>query len=504
MAKNSSIARKPLLAQTLHAWRAALVAPDRVLLASTVLTVYAALVILTFINRRSIWLDESISVAIAGKPYAHLLATVGHVDAVHALYYSLLHGWLFIGHSAIFIRLLSSIFALLAILEIGMLATRIFGPPAGPATIAILATSVFVLFYADEARPTALTLLACSATAARFWRSIGEGRTRDIRLCVAYAVVAIYASAVATIFMAGLTVSLAVLRPPRRTLVQLAGYALIGILCLMPLVVLIHANTLAQVNWIHRSGPRQVVEFFANLFGGASAPSRLGRLSQYGEFLGVMVLALIGALAALRARETRAGALALTTWLVVPLAVALCIDACIRPILIPRYFSFALIPSAILAGNGLLIIGRGARPRVAYAVVACLALLSLHTLATIQREDWRAASALVAQRARLGDGIIFWAPVTMTPFVFALNEAALRPAVRVAYPNGPLINDVAFPDPRPGFTRRIGQRFRRLWFIDSHDLTPRGQHDPFNGLASYYRYSRLQRFSGVNVIMYSR
>jgi hypothetical protein len=137
-------------------------------------------------------------------------------------------------------------------------------------------------------------------------------------------------------------------------------------------------------------------------------------------------------------------------------------------------------------------------------VVIGLALLSLTVLQSVQREDWRAVVHLLTSRSELGDGIILWAPLAVTPFRFALDEVPKRPPVTVLYPAGPPIHDVVFAAPQPGFARQTSRRVARLWLVSSHDETAPGEPRTFPGLTAYYRQVEEYRFPDIDVVFYER
>ncbi|PRC47909.1 hypothetical protein C6A85_82530, partial [Mycobacterium sp. ITM-2017-0098] len=62
------------------------VAPSLVGLLAVVLGVAGA-------ERPSFWVDEAATISAATRPMPDLWALLHHVDAVHGLYYLLMHGW---------------------------------------------------------------------------------------------------------------------------------------------------------------------------------------------------------------------------------------------------------------------------------------------------------------------------------------------------------------------------------------------------------------------------
>lgn len=465
--------------------------------------VYVGVAIITLIDRRSVWLDESVSVAIASQPYARIAQILTHVDAVHGFYYALLHLWLVFGPSAVAIRLLSAFLAIAASVAIGMLASAMFGADRGPAAVAMVATSAFFLFYADEARPTALTLLMCSLAALTFWHAAHSGRLRDFALWGVCSAGAVYANFVALLFVVALPVGYAFLRSNRRGWLRIAATGAAVTLAIVPLVTLIATNSLVQIDWIVRANALAVADFLVSLLGGDGGAGRVGHVTGVLEAAVVAALVVAGFAAALPTPALRPAALAAAMWLLLPLAAGIAIDHSVHPLLMARYFSFAIIPIALLAANGLSAVARAWRPAAAVAVAALLAVISLHNVATMQREDWRAVSAFLAHDTRPADALVFWAPLTISPYTFAARETAASAPAAVAYPNGPLINAVDFPPPRPGFNRQLSRAYDRIFLIESHDARSAAD-DPFGGLSRYYVRTGEATFTGVDVVTYSR
>jgi mannosyltransferase len=470
----------------------------------TLITIYAASVMLAFINGRSVWVDEAISVSIASESFKTMAHTLQHVDAVHALYYSLLHIWLHVGHSAIVIRLLSVVFAVSASAAIGTAAVLLFDEDAALGVIALLATSQFFLFYADEARSITLSLMTCSLAALNLWRVVKHERPRDIAICAVFAVIAIYANFVAVLFVAGLAASLAFARLSRNTVFLLSGAAAAVGVAVIPLGLLIHRNSLVQIGWIPHNKPTIVFHVVSGVLGGSVGSGSTSHMFGLVGAACVFLLMVVGIAGGWRLREYRPGVVVTATWFVVPIVLGVAVDQLVQPILIVRYFSFLLIPIALLSGYGLAIVRRHVQPLLAYGIVAALAVISIHSLLTVQREDWRSASQFLSQRASRGDGIVFWAPTAIVPFKYAALETSTLPAAQIVYPSGPLIDAVEYPRPSAEFAQTVSGRFKRVWLVESHSPTLRGQVDPFDALSRYYSHTHRQIFNGVQVTMYSR
>jgi uncharacterized membrane protein len=124
-----------------------------------VVVVLIASVVLRFVTRSPMWLDEAQTVEIARRSLPHLFSALRE-DGSPPLFYVLLHGWMWIfGTSSFAIRALSGLFSV-ASLPLMALVARRFGlakKSAWPAVL-ILATNPFAVRYATEARMYSLVL----------------------------------------------------------------------------------------------------------------------------------------------------------------------------------------------------------------------------------------------------------------------------------------------------------------------------------------------------------
>ncbi|MBT2518310.1 glycosyltransferase family 39 protein [Streptomyces sp. ISL-90] len=125
----------------------------------------------------SLWGDEAASIMSARRDWASLWALLGTVDAVHGLYYALLHVWIdLVGASPFAVRLPSGIAVGAASAGLYLLVRR-----RAARETAIIAATVFavlprVTFLATEARSLAL------ATAAGVWLTLLMLRLLDVRM----------------------------------------------------------------------------------------------------------------------------------------------------------------------------------------------------------------------------------------------------------------------------------------------------------------------------------
>ncbi|MEJ5254933.1 MAG: glycosyltransferase family 39 protein [Acidimicrobiales bacterium] len=130
-----------------------------------VLAVLAVLagVVLRFVARSPMWLDEALSVNIAQLPLGEIPDALRH-DGHPPLYYVLLHGWIrLFGTSDLAVRSLSGVFAVGTLPLAWLAGRRRGGPVLAWLALLVLALSPFALRYATEARMYALVMLLVSA-----------------------------------------------------------------------------------------------------------------------------------------------------------------------------------------------------------------------------------------------------------------------------------------------------------------------------------------------------
>jgi mannosyltransferase len=124
-----------------------------------VLITVALGVVLRFVTRSDLWLDEALSVSIASLPLSEIPEALRH-DGHPPLYYVLLHGWSrLLGTGDVAVRSLSGIISALTLPLAYLAGRRAGGRLLGLLTLVTLAVSPFALRYATEARMYALVSL---------------------------------------------------------------------------------------------------------------------------------------------------------------------------------------------------------------------------------------------------------------------------------------------------------------------------------------------------------
>jgi mannosyltransferase len=348
---------------------------------------------------RAVNFDESICMEYAHGSWTNLWHTVTGEDPNMSLYYLLAKAWTGVfGDSVVAFRSLSVIAASLCVPVVYAIGVRLFSVSAGLLAGLLVATNVFFLRYAQEARGYALlTLLTALSTylflvlleaeRPRWWLRAGY---------VASSVLAFYAH-----FFAALVVLVQVLTlAARKGRAALDGswLACYGAMALLAAPIAYWALTLDgdPIGWLAKPDLGAVPATFAQLAGD-------GFLQ-----LGVVIaLAVAASRAAMRSPRLAFGLAFTASWAVVPVLVAFGVSQ-VKPIFLAKYLIVCLPAVALLAAAAVTTL----RPAgVALAAACVLLVLTGNELRGWYgfrgQEDWRSLTSFVAERIRPTDGILF-------------------------------------------------------------------------------------------------
>ena len=384
--------------------------------------------------------DEVVSRWAASLGLGQLAHLLRHLDAVHGLYYLMLHGWMAVGTSPAVLRIPSVIGMSAAAALMVILGRRLTGSGwAGLFAGLIMATTTSVSFYAQTARSYALvfacvlgqTLALVSVLQAEKARAEGSRLTRGWLVYGALVTLGGYLNEMALLVLAAHAITILLTRAGRRAARHWTVTAALSVALLAPLLVL---STLqhAAVSWIGRPDLDQVRLLYHDYFGATTASALL-----VGTCAVVAVLP-PGRRWRRRRDRTAAAARAVSgspgpsigrIWLsavaapllLVP-AGALLLESVIAPPLYQeRYVLYGEAGAALLAGAGAYRAGRwlaaAARRRELIAVpgvAVCVGVLLLQLAAQrgVRTPESRAfnfggPSFWVGAHAHRGDGVLF-------------------------------------------------------------------------------------------------
>ncbi|MET9417119.1 glycosyltransferase family 39 protein [Streptomyces klenkii] len=388
------------------------------------------------LDRGTMWRDESATFQVARRSLPEMWHVLGTIDAVHGLYYLLMHAVLAVRPDEMALRLPSVAASAATAALVGALGCRLARPRVGLWAGLLYAVTPFVSHYAQEGRSYALV---AAGAALGTWLLVRAAEHGSYGRWAGYGAVMAGTALLhefAVLLLAAHAVTLLLSRVPWRTWRRWGCAAAAACLLLIPLVIVSRGQS-AQVSWIRTPGLPEV-EALVKAFAG---PER--------AVLGaVLVLAAVAVLAPVRGlrgavsglRKTRpglrgaspglrgaapspsprGGALGLTAvalpWAVVP-PVLLYAAAQYQPLFLDRYLLFCLAGVPLLAAAGAeRILGpvpwrRTVTALGAAAVLAAFAVqLPLHErerLPTSRGDALAPVAAAVGRLARPGDAVLF-------------------------------------------------------------------------------------------------
>ncbi|MFN8073508.1 MAG: hypothetical protein U0R66_17120 [Mycobacterium sp.] len=374
--------------------------------------------------RPSLWFDEAATISAATRSVPELWQMVHNIDAVHGLYYLLMHGWYVVFPATEFTSRLSSAIAA----GVAAAGVVVLGKLISSRTVAVTAGLVFavlprVTWAGMETRSYALSMAVAVWLTVFCVRAARCGRPW---WWLVYAVLLIGA-AVLNVFLilivpAHAVAVLAYARRPR-ALVYWAGATVAACAAVIPLL-LFTQKQLFQVQWISPLGSATVTGILHEQYFDQSIAAAVVAGA-------ILVAAMIFGPLFGAGRPRRLIALTLT-WMAAP-TVALLVYSVVRhPIYYPRYLSFTVPGFALLLGMCIVTVGRS-RAGIA-ALLVILAAAGVPTY-LFQRGpyakaymDYSAVADVIDRYAAPGDCLILdnsatWAPGPIRPLT------AARPAV---------------------------------------------------------------------------
>ncbi|MGW8778166.1 glycosyltransferase family 39 protein [Streptomyces sp. NPDC055796] len=349
----------------------------------------------------SVWRDEAATWQVAGRSAGEILDMLGHVDAVHGLYYLLMHGLFeLFGASTTTLRLPSVLAVAAAAACVAVIGRRLAGFWAGLGGGLALGLLPAVQFHLQEGRPYALVAAGAGLSTLVLVSLLSEApgpRRRVWPRWTAYAAAVLVCALLnwlSLLVLPAHAVTLWWARAGRRVWLRWAAYGACAVAGALPLVLFSRSQS-DQVSWI---------------------PPLTWHM-----MIGPAILLALGGICALADRP-RAGRLSATAVGLPLLAVpqlGLIGISLVQPLFLDRYVLFSMLGLALLIGAGLGAAVRAARPlsprRAGLLVpgaigVSVLALLpvELGKRAPASRvDDVLAVAGEVARLGRPGDAVLF-------------------------------------------------------------------------------------------------
>ncbi|GAY19456.1 glycosyltransferase family 39 protein [Mycobacterium sp. shizuoka-1] len=373
--------------------------------------------------RPSLWFDEAATISAATRPLPDLWRMLGNIDAVHGLYYLVMHGWFAVFPATEFWSRLSSS------LTVGLAAAGVvvLGRRLSSRTVAVTAGVVFALlprvtWAGLEARSYALTMVAAVWLTVLCLAAVRHDRPR---WWLGYAVMML-AAAVLNVFsillLAVHGVVVAVLGESRAVRWRWALAASTAAAAATPFLLFTQTQ-LFQVGWIAPLGARTVGMMLQQQYFDHSLPVAI--------VSGLLILG--GVLSWRRAgRRARQLVAVMVAWIVIP-TVALLVYSVVRhPVYYPRYLSFTAPAAALLIAVCIVAVGRSragiTTVLMVFAIAATPNYLAQRGPYAKEGMDYSQVADVITRHAAPGDCLVMdnstaWMPGPIRPLLAARPAA---------------------------------------------------------------------------------
>jgi mannosyltransferase len=486
-------------------------------------TVLALALCLFDLTTRSLWLDESATVAIVSQHGSAFASAVAHDGGNMLGYYALLHVLIGVfGHGTVVVRLPSTLAAAATVCLIALLGLRLFGRWVGLIAGLLCAVSLPLVYWGQDAR--GYTLMVALVCASFLVLVVAAQRpTAGWRLWLAYVALTTAAMYVGLVAVFILPAQLVVLAWHRRRTTWLLTGMFSTLVCSIPLAVLALSRGATQVFWIPPPSAFTTKQVLLTLTSGGLEPQFYTPSGDVLRWLTEVFVAgaAVWCLAGLWSRRSRPAAwrpvLALS-WTLTPLVLIWVFSKLGQSMYEARYLLISL-PGVALTLAWLLAriarvdlrglaVRRGRRYlRAIPAATAAALLVAFLVVRGIQvgeaygvsTEPWQTVTKVVLRDSRPGDCIAFYPLDARMPFRYYLPAGASPPrAILPALPWPQVRSFVEdYSTLSPSQVSMVTASCNRIWLVSSHqgkgDGTSTGWHHYLRFLLLRQRIGRGYR-----------
>ena len=403
------------------------------------IAVFATVISGAWASRPSLWFDEGATIsASASRTLPELWRLLSHIDAVHGLYYLLMHGWFTLFPPTEFWSRVPSALAIGAAAAGVTVFTKQFSTRA----TAVCAGAVFAIlprttWAGIEARSYAF------AAAAAVWLTVllvAAVRRNRPRLWVFYALALMLSILLNLNLILLLPVYAAMLpllapkKSRKSSLIWWAVTSAVAVGAMTPFIVFAHAQVW-QVNWIYPVSWHYAFDIILRQYFDHSVP--------FAVLTAVLIVATVVArLAGVRppAGDIRGLLIVCAAWIVIPTGLVVVYSAINEPIYYPRYLIFTAPAMAVVLAVCIVTIAR--RPWPIAGVVLLFAVAAVPNYLFTQRWpyakegwDYSQVADVISSHAAPGDCLMVdntvpWRPGPIRALL-ATRPAAFRSLIDV-------------------------------------------------------------------------
>jgi mannosyltransferase len=398
-------------------------------LESLVVGALGAAVSLVGAGRPSFWYDEAATISASySRSIGQLWQMLGNVDAVHGLYYLIMHGWFqILPPTEFWARVPSALAVGGAAAGVVVLAKQFSSRTVAVTSGVLCAILPRATWAGIEARPYALSMMAA------VWLTVmlvHASRRDNALVWLSYGIV-LATSILVDVYLALMLLThaafLALYRPSRRALARFAIASVLACCAVTPFVVEA-IGQVHQIIWVAPIGRRTIEDVAIQQYFERSPPFTI--------VSALVVVTAIGLWLFTSAQLAQADRQLLTlaiAWLVIPTALIVIWSAVVHPIYTPRYLCFTAPAMALVLG--VCIGALAVRPWTAPATVVVFALAAGPNYLLVQRSpyakygmDYSQVADLITAEAAPGDCLLVndtvtFMPAPMRPLIAARPDA---------------------------------------------------------------------------------
>jgi mannosyltransferase len=328
-----------------------------------VIAALAAVISGAWANRPSLWFDEGATISgAASRTLPELWRLLGHIDAVHGLYYLLMHGWFAIFPPTEFWSRVPSCLAI----GIAAAGVTVFSRQFSGRTTAVCAGAIFailprVTWAGIEARPYALSAAAAVWLTVLLVSAVRRNRPRLWLLYALALMLSILLSlnlALLVLVYAAMVPLLAAKNSCKSPVIWWVVTSAVALGIMTPFIMFAHGQVF-QVNWIFPVSWHYAFDIILRQYFDHSVP--------FAVLTGVLMVAAIAARRAgvrAPAGEMRRLLLICAAWIVIPTGLVVIYSAIGEPIYYPRYLILTAPAMAVVMAVCVVTIARKPWPIV--------------------------------------------------------------------------------------------------------------------------------------------
>jgi uncharacterized membrane protein len=340
-----------------------------------------------------------------------------HRETNMALYYLLLRGWIHIGHSEWFLRLLSVVFAVSTIPLMYLLAQAFGGTRNARIAAFLMSINAFHIQYSQEARGYTLVVFLALLSCYLFWNLPDAGKIPVQYILVSVFMVYAHIFGVWILMAQWVSILFVARRSGTRKTFGIAA-GTIAVLIAPLFFSVLFVSDRSQLSWMKMNKDdlaSALYHFFIDLSGNGGLPLLV-------LYLVLLIVSLGSYFRDLKAPVCRESIpyLFLWIWLLFPPVVVGAISL-YQPVFQPRYLIFCLPPFLILVADGMAHIRSRPIFIAALLVTAGMSFFGVDSYykwhANMNYADnWRDATAYCISQAQPGDAVLFTYSAEEIPF----------------------------------------------------------------------------------------